>query len=89
VAEDPSLDNGAALAVPDLDETLEKAIHDAIEGGGKHLARIWRREARRAVRDHRKDRRGFERRLAHRWGKALDLYETFFLVAWEAGSDAW
>src|ERR1700733_3365035 len=41
----------------------------------------------RMLREHRKIRRGFERRLHQRWGPALDLYESVRVCCLEAGEN--
>lgn len=79
----------ALIAAGVDEETDEDTIRDMIvdigrERGDAMLAQI-QRDAPKMLRDHRREERGFQRRLLDPWGPALDGLETLLHAAIDAG----
>jgi len=68
-----------------IDEQSD-AIPAIVDRMAPVILRSLRRSSRRMLRRQRKDRRGFERRLRRRWGRAIDTIEMMYVMACEAGS---
>ncbi|WP_329063527.1 DUF5677 domain-containing protein [Amycolatopsis sp. NBC_01480] len=72
----------------DLDASSDQ-ISAALEGATSEsadiLARSLRQNSQKMLREHRRIRKGFERRLRKRWARALDLYECVYTSCLEVG----
>jgi hypothetical protein len=68
-------------------DRIAAALDQATQAAADVLAERLRAGAPRMLREHRKVRRAFERRLHQRWGPALDLYESVRVCCLEAGED--
>jgi hypothetical protein len=66
-------------------ERVAEALGAATEAMADVLAQQLLADAPRMLKEHRKIRNGFERRLLVRWGPALDLYECVRVCCLEAG----
>jgi hypothetical protein len=64
-----------------------EAFGIALEETSPRVADSLQRTGPRMLRRQRRSQRGFERRLRQRWGQALDLMETIYVCAEEAGSN--
>lgn len=71
--------NATAIEIPDnpTDEEITALVEQMFTDA----------EASNLRRQERRTRLGFEKRLMRRWGKAIDLYDLFLIVARELGED--
>lgn len=91
-ARDAAVENGLPIelfeALGHLEEDkLGEAVHGLIKDLGEAMAQSILNTAPSALAANRTYRAGFEGRLAQRWQKALDLYETIMITSQEAGDD--
>jgi hypothetical protein len=69
-----------------LMELVQTAFDTAMSQGADALVSKFKQNAPQMLIAHREQRAAFEARLRLRWGPALDLYETTFVIAREAGA---
>lgn len=69
------------------DKALGDAIGKALEKTGLSLAATLNRNAPKMLREHRRKRRGFERRLRRHYRSGFDLFYQVYVAATEFGSD--
>ena len=67
-------------------EAASEAWSTALEASGPLLADALVRRSPKMLREHRRLKRGFERRLRSRWGSGLDLFYMVYVGSEEAGS---
>ena len=77
----------AALHQAGREDEFPERFRELNDEGARGLAKELKRRGPKMLRQHRRIRRGFERRLFRRWRKALRLYETIMVAAQEAGAD--
>lgn len=79
--------NRALTAGLDFDALLGNALEEALTAGGRHLAKELQRRAPKMLREHRRMRRAFERRLGRNFRRALGLFYQVYVASQEFGSD--
>jgi hypothetical protein len=82
-----SLDLDADRIVASVEKAIPSIILGCVANASDLIWKKLRREAPAMLKDRRRERRGFETRLARRWGRALDLLATLREIAVEAGDD--
>jgi hypothetical protein len=83
-----SLDLDADRIVASVEKAIPSIILGCVANASDLIWKKLRREAPAMLKDRRRERRGFETRLARRWGPALDLLATIREIAVEAGDDS-
>ena len=81
-----SLDIDAERILSAAEEAIPTIVVDFIERGSGLMWKKLTRETRMRLRAERREQRGFETRLAKRWGGAIDRLELMRQLAVEAGS---
>jgi hypothetical protein len=69
------------------EEQISRAVSQGTQESGSIVARELERRMPRMVREHRRLRRRFERRLRKTWGRGLDLYYATYVSCLEAGEE--
>lgn len=64
---------------------ISGAIKTMISVGSNNVLKQLQKDTSRMLKEHKKYRDGFEKRLLGDWGNALGLFETFLVIAAEAG----
>jgi uncharacterized protein DUF5677 len=82
-----SLDFDADRTVSSLESAIPTIVSGCIERASDLIGKKLKRDAASMLRDRRRERRGFETRLARKWGRAVDLLDTLREIALEAGDD--
>ena len=82
-----SLDLDADRLLSSVEEAIPSIILGCITNASDLIWKRLRREAPAMLKDRKRERRGFETRLARKWGRALDLLEMVREIAVEAGDD--
>jgi hypothetical protein len=75
-------------SLPDeLLKRVEQGVQEAIRSSAAATVREWKRTMARNLRAYRSELGGFEKRLAQRWQKPLDLYQLILLASLETGNE--
>jgi Family of unknown function (DUF5677) len=82
-----SLDLDADRLLSSVEEAIPSIILGCITNASDLIWKRLRRGAPAMLKDRKRQRRGFETRLARKWGRALDLLEMVREIAVEAGDD--
>jgi hypothetical protein len=82
-----SLDLDADRLLSSVEEVIPSIILGCTTNASDLIWKRLRREAPAMLKDRKRQRRGFETRLARKWGRALDLLEMVREIAVEAGDD--
>jgi hypothetical protein len=82
-----SLDLDADRILSSVEAAIPAIIPSCIDRASDLIWKKLKREAPAMLRDRRRERRGFETRLARRWGRAVDLLEIVREIAVQAGDD--
>lgn len=64
---------------------LDRLVNNSIQHAGRHMAAVWKQNAKLMLADREQERLAFEHRLQQHWGKGLDLLYTLISVSQEAG----
>ncbi|MBI4608062.1 MAG: hypothetical protein HY726_03530 [Candidatus Rokubacteria bacterium] len=82
-----SLDLDADRVLSSLEAATPAIILGCIDKASDLIWKKLKRDSPTMLKDRRRERRGFETRLARRWGRAVDLLEMVREIAVEAGDD--
>jgi hypothetical protein len=69
------------------EEDITRDVKNALEQAERQLLQTLQNNAPAMLAEHHSIRVAFEARLAERWGKALNVFETMLVIAQESGSD--
>jgi len=82
-----SLDLDADRLVSSIESAIPAIVRGCLDEASELIWNTLKRGAPAVLEDRRRQRRGFQTRLAWRWGRAVDLLEMLREIAVEAGAD--